>query len=479
MAAMEEAPFSLLSLEEELTCSICLSPFYTPVTIPCGHNFCQDCLLATWKDSYSCPQCRTVFATKPELKKNTVLSTVVETFRSRTGDPTKEPSVAEPKEPKIRCDTCMEAEAAQTCLTCMASFCEEHLRPHRENPTFRVHQLSEPVGDLSERICPDHHKLMELFCSQHGRPICSLCLQQAHRGCSFSSPEEQRSLLESSFRDKLVLLSAKMEKTEAALVQLDEAQSKLTDAAAKRKAALSAVYQQIQELLAQDERDAQHEVDRELEAGRTKLQGLTKRLTENGEQMRKAREDINSLLSGSQTPAFLQASFNLPKVTKFEPHVPRVNLDSRKVTAAQAFAAALKEHLMEVLQRPVEARLPLLKPEPNPGNAASGGPTSGGFTGPPPDSEFSRQRHRTRSQSPGRPPIRPFLQPVSKPGFSHMGHPSWWSPPQFAQFQPPAAPFTSAHATRQDKRPPSAPGGNKPPARDKPRNHPPPAQHLQ
>uniref|UniRef100_A0A3Q1EL16 RING-type domain-containing protein n=1 Tax=Acanthochromis polyacanthus TaxID=80966 RepID=A0A3Q1EL16_9TELE len=90
MAAIEDPPFSLLSLEDELTCSICLSPFDCPVTIPCGHNFCQDCLLTTWTDSYSCPQCRTLFATRPELKKNTVLSTVVETFRSRAGGPKEE-----------------------------------------------------------------------------------------------------------------------------------------------------------------------------------------------------------------------------------------------------------------------------------------------------------------------------------------------------------------------------------------------------
>uniref|UniRef100_A0A3Q3Q466 RING-type domain-containing protein n=1 Tax=Monopterus albus TaxID=43700 RepID=A0A3Q3Q466_MONAL len=75
MADVEESQFSLLSLEDDLTCSICLSTFVCPVTIPCGHNFCQDCLLVSWKDSYSCPQCRTIFATKPELKKNTVLST--------------------------------------------------------------------------------------------------------------------------------------------------------------------------------------------------------------------------------------------------------------------------------------------------------------------------------------------------------------------------------------------------------------------
>uniref|UniRef100_A0A3Q3WAI3 RING-type domain-containing protein n=1 Tax=Mola mola TaxID=94237 RepID=A0A3Q3WAI3_MOLML len=181
---MAEVDFSLLSLEEELTCSICLSPFDCPVTIPCGHNFCQDCLLQSWTDSYSCPQCRTVFDTKPELKKNTVLSSVVGTFKLRSSKDELDLSTEEgpaTKQDVIRCDTCMEAAAAQTCLTCMASFCEEHLRPHRENPNFRVHQLSEPVGDLLDRICSDHHKLMEFFCSEHGRLICSFCLQQVHK----------------------------------------------------------------------------------------------------------------------------------------------------------------------------------------------------------------------------------------------------------------------------------------------------------
>uniref|UniRef100_A0A3B3RLE6 RING-type domain-containing protein n=1 Tax=Paramormyrops kingsleyae TaxID=1676925 RepID=A0A3B3RLE6_9TELE len=64
--------YSLLSLEEELNCSICLSVFDNPVTTPCGHNFCQDCLDKTWQDNdqvalgFSCPQCRTHFYTKED-----------------------------------------------------------------------------------------------------------------------------------------------------------------------------------------------------------------------------------------------------------------------------------------------------------------------------------------------------------------------------------------------------------------------------
>lgn len=57
-----------------------------------------------------------------------------------------------------------------------------------------------------------------------------------------------------------------------------------------------------------------------------------------------------------------QNSFNLPPAVTFDPYTPRINLDSKKVMATQAFASALKEHLTEILKQPVEARLPIIKP---------------------------------------------------------------------------------------------------------------------
>ncbi|KAG7219041.1 hypothetical protein INR49_019360 [Caranx melampygus] len=311
----------------------------------------------------------------------------------------------------------MEAEASQTCFTCMASYCEEHLRPHRENPNFRLHQLTAVVSDLSERICPDHHKLMELFCSDHDRPICSFCLQQVHRGCSFISPEEQRSQKESELREKLSMLDGKIERTDTVVFQMNDLRSKLMDGAVKRKAAMAAVYQQMRDMLAQEERESQNVVDRELETCQTKLQDLLKKLTDNAVQMRKAREDINSLLSQAQTPAFLQVSFDLPWVVKIEPYVPRITLDSKKVTATQAYAVALKEHLTESFKLPVEARLPIFRPEPNPGIDESEPPAQ---TRPP------------RSHSPGRPLIQTYFQPVPVPVFSYQGSQQGWNSSQYA-----------------------------------------------
>uniref|UniRef100_A0A3B3WG18 Tripartite motif containing 25 n=1 Tax=Poecilia mexicana TaxID=48701 RepID=A0A3B3WG18_9TELE len=426
MAEADDSGFSLMSLEDELTCSICLSTFDCPVTIPCGHNFCQNCLLATWKDSYSCPQCRTLFATRPELKKNTVLSTVVETFRVRSnktegGGGAAAASKPEKKRDVVRCDTCMEAEAAQTCLTCMASFCEEHLRPHRENPIFRLHQLSPPVGDLMERICTDHHKLMELFCSQHQRPICSLCLQQVHKGCSFTSPEEQRSKKEVDLREKLVFLDGKLSKNESVISQMRVMQNKLRESAIHRKSALSAGYQQMRDMMTREEGDALKAIDKEVETGETKIRGLISKFSENVDNIGKAKEEIFCLLGQSQTLAFLQTSFNLPQAVSYDPYSPRITLDSKKVVQSEAFALTLKNYLTELLKQPVEARIPKLIADINTGTFAA----DPSFPLPNPRLPRSHspapQAKPAQKKKPQKAPKNPSLTTETNPGNKKLG----------------------------------------------------------
>ncbi|NXE01368.1 TRI27 protein, partial [Chaetorhynchus papuensis] len=50
------------SLQDELTCPVCLEYFNDPVLVAeCGHNFCRACVTQCWEDSarrLCCPQCR-------------------------------------------------------------------------------------------------------------------------------------------------------------------------------------------------------------------------------------------------------------------------------------------------------------------------------------------------------------------------------------------------------------------------------------
>ncbi|XP_060035131.1 tripartite motif-containing protein 75-like [Erinaceus europaeus] len=56
-----EASGILEAIQAETTCVICLDYMREPVTIECGHNFCQVCLQASWQDHqdrFPCPFCR-------------------------------------------------------------------------------------------------------------------------------------------------------------------------------------------------------------------------------------------------------------------------------------------------------------------------------------------------------------------------------------------------------------------------------------
>ncbi|MBN3314254.1 TRI25 ligase, partial [Atractosteus spatula] len=374
-AAMASPPSPLLSLAEELTCSICLSTFDSPVTTPCGHNFCRGCLEATWQESqqvalgYNCPQCRTHFYSKPELRKNTVLSTVVDTFTRAQPEHREEP---EPE--SVLCDTCLRVRACNTCLTCMASFCPEHVRPHQESPAFQAHQLGAPLADLQEHLCAEHCKLLEFFCLQHRRAICSLCLQLTHKPCRFSTPQEQRAEQEAKLTEKLTLLSEKIEKTQTVISQMKELQSSVRESAESRKKVLAELYRQMKEMLEKDERETLRAVDHEQEGAQTRILGLMQRMSMNVEEMAGAKGRVETLLAQKHKISFLQTMVELPQVVTFNPYVPRINIDSKQVLSCQTAAVALKHFLGNLLEQPVEGRPQLLRPGKQPSKPAPGDP---------------------------------------------------------------------------------------------------------
>ncbi|XP_042258962.1 E3 ubiquitin-protein ligase TRIM21-like [Thunnus maccoyii] len=183
------AASSLLS-EEQFLCSICLDVFTRPVTIPCGHNFCMNCITQAWEisEKHQCPICKELLYRKPELRVNTVLSEMADKFKKSVQKKTSSFEQQLAKAGEVLCDICTETKlkAVKSCLVCLTSYCETHLEPHQRIPGLKRHKLIDPVENLEDRMCKKHDRPLELFCKTDQMCVCQLCLRTDHKKHNFA-----------------------------------------------------------------------------------------------------------------------------------------------------------------------------------------------------------------------------------------------------------------------------------------------------
>ncbi|XP_042255960.1 E3 ubiquitin-protein ligase TRIM21-like [Thunnus maccoyii] len=188
---------SCLRSEDQFLCCICLDVFTDPVTTPCGHNFCKNCITEHWNSNvqYLCPICKEVFYTRPKLKVNTLFSEMVSQFRQeaqqKASSSSSEQQAAKPGE--VPCDVCTgtKLKALKSCLVCLTSYCETHLEPHLTASRLKRHQLIDPVENLEDRTCMKHDKPLELFCKTDQTCVCMLCSILDHKTHEFVPLKEE------------------------------------------------------------------------------------------------------------------------------------------------------------------------------------------------------------------------------------------------------------------------------------------------
>uniref|UniRef100_A0A3P9C0Z3 Uncharacterized protein n=1 Tax=Maylandia zebra TaxID=106582 RepID=A0A3P9C0Z3_9CICH len=188
---------SCLLSEDQFLCSICLDVFTDPVSTPCGHNFCKNCISKNWDISYrcQCPMCKKVFRMRPELHINTFISEMVSQFRheaqQKVSSCSSEQQAAKPGE--VPCDICTgtKLKALKSCLVCLVSYCQTHLEPHLTASRLKRHQLIDPEENLESRMCMKHDKPLELFCKTDQTCVCMLCCVFDHKTHEFVPLREE------------------------------------------------------------------------------------------------------------------------------------------------------------------------------------------------------------------------------------------------------------------------------------------------
>ncbi|XP_056884317.1 bloodthirsty-related gene family, member 12 isoform X1 [Takifugu flavidus] len=209
------SPGGRLLSEEQFSCSICLEVFVEPVSTPCGHSFCKACLQGYWNHSkkFVCPMCKKCYSKKPEMSVNRVLAEISTQFQglAMTGGATSGGSVmnlssdagrvASPgpdtgefaQSGEVPCDACIgrKLKAHKSCLNCLGSFCETHLRHHKKVKSLISHRLVEPTFHLEEKICKKHERLLDHYCRTDHTCICTSCGDSMHKSHDIVSTDHE------------------------------------------------------------------------------------------------------------------------------------------------------------------------------------------------------------------------------------------------------------------------------------------------
>ncbi|XP_041422760.1 E3 ubiquitin-protein ligase TRIM39 isoform X2 [Xenopus laevis] len=229
-------------LRDELSCSICLSIYTDPVSLPCAHNFCRGCIgrvLGTQEGSgpYSCPECRQEFKEHPALPRNRTLGNIAERFLS---------AQPEPGDTGIPCTYCdSHVPAVKSCLMCEASLCNKHLRMHSKSAE---HVLTQPTDSFMERKCSVHHKVLEFYCCE--TCVCvSCCLAGEHRGHRVELLSEASEKKKETLRKVVEKLRPEREETERGAQRLQERRREVAEKAAGETERVTALFRDIREQL--------------------------------------------------------------------------------------------------------------------------------------------------------------------------------------------------------------------------------------
>ncbi|XP_039905435.1 tripartite motif-containing protein 16-like [Simochromis diagramma] len=332
--------------QTKFCCSVCLDLLKDPVTIPCGHSYCMNCIKSFWdeeekKKIYSCPQCRRTFTARPVLVKNTMLADLVEELK-KTGLQAAPADHCYAGPEDVACDVCTgrKMKAFKSCLFCLASYCEKHLQPHYDSPTFMKHKLVEPSKKLQENICSRHDEVMKMFCRTDQQSICYLCPVDEHKGHDTVSAAAERTERQRELEVSRQNIQQRIQDREKDVKLLQQEVEAINQSADQTVEHSEKIFTELIHLIQKRSSDVKQQIRSQQETEVSRVKELEEKLEQEITELKRKDAELKQL---SHTEDHIQFLHNYPSLSALSESTDSSSINIRPLSYFEDVTAAVSE----------------------------------------------------------------------------------------------------------------------------------------
>ncbi|XP_022617443.1 tripartite motif-containing protein 16-like [Seriola dumerili] len=342
--------------QERFCCSICLDLLKDPVTIPCGHSYCINCVKTHWdkedgKKIHSCPQCRKTFIPRPVLVKNTMLADLVEELK-KTGLQAAPADHCYAGPEDVACDFCTgrKLKAFKCCLVCLASYCEKHLQPHYDVAPLKKHKLVEPSKKLQENICSRHDEVMKIFCRTDQQCICYLCSVDEHKGHDTVSAAAERTERQRELQLRRQQIQQRIQDRDKDVKVLQQEVKAINGSADKAVEDSEKIFTELIRLMEKRSSDVKQQIRSQQKTEVSRVKELQEKLEQEITELKRKDAELKQL---SHTEDHNQFLHNYPSLSRLSESTDSSSINIRPLSYFEDVTAAvsqLRDKLQDILR---------------------------------------------------------------------------------------------------------------------------------
>ncbi|XP_041948545.1 tripartite motif-containing protein 16-like [Alosa sapidissima] len=339
--------------EDSFTCPVCLDLLRDPVAISCGHNYCMRCIKGCWdqedqKEVYSCPLCKHTFTPRPVLYKNPLIAEMVEKFRRTKIQAAPHNYVGHGD---VECDVCTgrKLKAVKSCLECLVSYCETHYKVHNDLNPGRKHSVVDATGQLQERICSRHEKVLEIFCRTDQNCICLMCLMDDHKGHDTVTAAAERTNKQVQLGQSQRRFQQRLQEREKELQELRKAVETLKSSAQTAVEDSERIFTEMIRSIERRRSEVKELIRAQEKAEVSRAEGLLKRMEQEIAELKRRDVELEKL---SHTKDHIQFLKNIPSI-RDSPH----SKDLPSVTFNQSFSFEVVKESVSAVKVQLEEKL--------------------------------------------------------------------------------------------------------------------------